>query len=160
VPGARWSGVLGSDEGLTRVSGTLSVVYPIPPWSTRCQFSKSPSSPVRRRNSIRVRGSDVCGRLGRSDRCVVVGSVYQEVRSVRPGSMGEHDAGVVMPAGSRGASMGAAATADRDMLAFQCSSRVGLLVVQSTEHGFAPYGSRRYSLGWRQPSRSQRRLHA
>jgi hypothetical protein len=27
------------------VSGTLSVVYPIPPWSTRCQFGKSPSSP-------------------------------------------------------------------------------------------------------------------
>ena len=91
---------------------------------------------------------------------MVVGSVYQEVSSVRPGSMGEHDAGVVMPAGSRGASMGAAATADRDMLAVRCSSRVGVLVVQPTKHGFAPHGSRRYSLGWRQPSRSQRRLHA
>jgi hypothetical protein len=45
VQGARSAGFLGSDEGPKQVSGTLSVVYPIPPWSTRCQFSKSPSSP-------------------------------------------------------------------------------------------------------------------
>jgi hypothetical protein len=63
-------------------------------------------------------------------------------------------------AGSRGANMGVATTADPDVLAIRCSSRVGVLVVQPTEHGFAPHGSRQYSLGWRQPSRSQRRLLA